>query len=216
MSTGRAPTPPTRSRLKLAAGYEAGIWRSLYRWLTRRPRSTDPDAALFGYASQVTPLLIAFIAVSSLEIPAVSLLFPWPAVRYPLLIVGVWGLLWMLGLLASVRTHPHVITDAGLQLRSGFQFDARLPWEQISAIRLRRSSTEQKLQIEHNEKGTSVALQGTSNVEVLFRGPLTVRFNDGRDTTVDAIHFYTDTPAAFFTAAHAHLARIREAHDSVA
>jgi hypothetical protein len=39
-----------RSRLKLAASYEAGIWRSLYRWLTRQPSATDPAAALFGYA----------------------------------------------------------------------------------------------------------------------------------------------------------------------
>jgi hypothetical protein len=26
-------SPAGRSRLKLAASYEAGIWRSLYRWL---------------------------------------------------------------------------------------------------------------------------------------------------------------------------------------
>ena len=118
-----AASPPIRSRLQLAASYEAGIWRSLYRWLTRRPRSTNADAGLFGYGSQATPILLAFIFVSALEIPILPLLLPSAAVRYSLLVLGVWGLLWMLGLLASIRTHPHVIdkgrtpTPVGLLVR---------------------------------------------------------------------------------------------------
>ena len=203
-------TPPAgRSRLKVAASYEAGIWRNLYRWLTRR--AIDPDAALFGYASQITPLLLAFIFLSALEIPILPLLLPWPAVRYSLLVLGVWALLWMLGLLASLRTNQHVVSEVGLRLRSGFQFDASIPWEQISAIQHRRSSTRQKLQIEHNQTGASVALQGTNNVEVAFREPILVRFLDGRQANVDAIHFYADSPTALLTAVKAHLARIPEA-----
>jgi hypothetical protein len=132
-------------------------------------------------------------------------------VRYSLLVLGVWGLLWMLGLLASLRTNPHVVSAAGLRLRSGFQFDASIPWEQISAIRLRRSSTRRKLQIEHDQTGASVALQGTNNVEVVFREPILVRFLDGRQASVDAIHFYADSPTALLTAAQPHLARIPEA-----
>jgi hypothetical protein len=68
--------PSSRSRYRQAALYEAGIWRSLYRWLTRRPRSTDRNAALFGYTSQATPIPVAFIALSALEIPILSLLLP--------------------------------------------------------------------------------------------------------------------------------------------
>jgi hypothetical protein len=211
MPDDQASPPTGRSRLKLAASYEAGIWRSLYRWLTRRRDNTDPDAALFGYASQATPLLLAFVFLSALEIPILPLLLPWPAVRYSLLVLGVWALLWMLGLLASLRTNQHVVSEVGLRLRSGFQFDASIPWEAISAIRLRRSSADRKLQIKHDQTGTSVALQGTSNVEVVFREPVLVRFLDGRQANVDAIHFYADSPTAFLTAAQAHLARIPEA-----
>ncbi len=211
MPDDQASPPSGRSRLKLAASYEAGLWRSLYRWLTRRRGATDPAAALFGYASQVTPLLLAFIFVSAIEIPILPLLLPWPAVRYSLLALGVWGLLWMLGLLASLRTNPHVVSEAGLRLRSGFQFDASIPWEEISAIRLRRSTAQRKLQIEQNQTGASVALQSTNNVEVIFREPVSLRFLDGRQANVDAIHFYADSPTALLTAAQPHLARIPEA-----
>jgi hypothetical protein len=114
----------------------------------------------------------------------------------------------MLGLVASLRTNPHLVKRTGLRLRSGFQFDASIPWKQISAIRLRRSSAHRKLQIEHNQTGASFALQGTSNVEVVFREPVLVRFLDGRQANVDAIHFYADSPTALLTAAQAHVARI--------
>jgi hypothetical protein len=127
MPDDQASPHSAHSPLKLAASYEAGIWRSLYRWLTRRRGATDPDAALFGYASQATPLLLPFIFLSALEIPILPLLLPRPAVRYSLLGLGAWALLWTLGLLASLRTNPHVLSAVALRLRSGFQLDASIP-----------------------------------------------------------------------------------------
>lgn len=206
-----ASPAPTRSRLQVATSYEAGIWRSLFRWLTRRPRAIHADAALFGYGSQATPILLAFIFLSALEIPILPLVLPWTAVRYSLLVLGIWGLLWMLGLLASIRTYPHTIDTTGLRLRSGFQFEASIPWQKISTIRLRRSSSGRKLQIDRNESGSTVALHGTNNVEVTFQGPVLIRFLDGRQASVDALRFYADSPAALVSAAQDHLARIRDA-----
>ena len=117
-------------------------------------------------------------------------------------------LLWMLDLLASLRTDPHVVSEAGLRLRSGFQRDASIPWEEISARRLRRSSARRKLQIEYSQTGASVAVQGTNNVEAVLRRPVLVCFLDGRQASVDAVHFYADSPSALLRAARPHLARI--------
>jgi hypothetical protein len=194
-----------------AALHEAGIWRSLFRWLTNRPRSDDRAAVLFGYASQVTPILLAFIALSVLEIPILPLLLPWPTVRYSLLALGVLSLLWMLGFLAAVRVHPHVVSHTELRLRSGFQFDTRISWDQISDIRLRRSNSGRKLQVERSGAGQSIALQGTTNLEVAFHEPVTVRFIDGRRANVDVIHFYADAPTEFITAARGCLADVLQA-----
>ena len=131
--------------------------------------------------------------------------------RYSLLVIGVWSLLWVLGLLASLRTNPHVVGETGLRLRSGFQFDAQIAWEQISAIRLRRSSAHRKLQIEHDQTRAKVALQGTGNLEVVFREPIPVRFLDRQQANVNAIYFNADSPTALLTAAKAYLANISEA-----
>jgi hypothetical protein len=67
------------------------------------------------------------LPLSALEIPILPLLLPRPAVRYSLLGLGAWALLWTLGLLASLRTNPHVLSAVALRLRSGFQLDASIP-----------------------------------------------------------------------------------------
>ncbi|MGW5667805.1 hypothetical protein [Micromonospora sp. NPDC003776] len=89
-----------------AVRYEIGMWRSLFRWLLRRPQTTEPGAEVFGYVGVVQPILIAFIVLSAVEIPIFDLILrhtlPWPSVRTVVLALGVWGLLWMIGLFASV------------------------------------------------------------------------------------------------------------------
>lgn len=194
-----------RAALRHAARYEAGIWGSLVRWLTRRVRAIDPDAELFGYASEITPILVAFIAVAALEIPILPLVLPWPPVRYTLLVLGIWGLLWMAGLLASLRVHPHAVAAAGLQLRSGFQIDLRTPWAEITDIRLCRASTERKLEVEQGPAGAALSLQKTTNLEVALRRSLMVSFLDGRSANIDAIRVYADAPGELVSAARPHL-----------
>jgi hypothetical protein len=198
-----------RASLRHAVRYEAGIWRSLFRWLTRRPRANDPDAELFGYASEITPVLVAFIAVAALEIPILALILPWPTVRYTLLVLGIWGLLWMAGLLASMRVHPHSVAAAGLQLRSGFHLDLRIPWAEITDIHPRRASTERKLEVHYGKAGAVLSLQKTTNLEVTLRHPLTIGVLDGRSAEIDAIRVYADAPSELASAARPHLARHR-------
>jgi hypothetical protein len=151
---------------------------------------------LFGYAAQVTPILVAFSALAAFEIPVVSLLLPWPPLRYILLALGVWGLLWMLGLLASLRVHPHVVSDTGLRLRSGAQLDLHIPWHQIRDIRQLRSSSGQKLRVERSMSGGLLSLQKTTNLEATLCDPLSIRFLDGHSEMVDTIRFYADAPTS--------------------
>ena len=140
MSGSRAAAGAVPSLLRRAVGYEIGMWRSLYRWVLRASPVRGGDA--FPYAGVVTPALWGFIGVSAVEIPALHFLLPWEPVRTVALAVGIYGLLWMVGKLASLRVHPHTVDDQGLHVRYGATVGVLVPWAEIAAVRERRRSFE--------------------------------------------------------------------------
>jgi hypothetical protein len=80
---------------------EIGIWRSLFLLVTRRISGMGPGVHKFSYHRQEAPIIGAFIFVSLIELPVVHLLIPWETVRLVVLVISVWGFLWMVGFLAT-------------------------------------------------------------------------------------------------------------------
>ena len=188
---------------------EIGIWRSLFLWITRRVPGRRPGVRTFAYANQVSPLLAVFIALSALETAVVHLLIPWDVVRLTLLVVGVWGLLWMIGFLASMRVYPHLVDDSGLRIRHGTRLDVELRWSDVEAVRAARGSAPSNalVHLEDGERGTiaTVAVLKLTRVAVRLRRPVALALPDG-PTPVAEIRFYVDDPRGFVAAARERLA----------
>jgi hypothetical protein len=51
--------------LRKAVAFEVLMWRSLYRWVFRRPLTREPGAATFGYATATAPIMWTFIVPST-------------------------------------------------------------------------------------------------------------------------------------------------------
>jgi hypothetical protein len=188
-----------RGLLRHAVAFERGIWRSLGRWVRRRP-DVPAGAEAFPYVSAAAPVLWTFIVLSAVEIPLVDWLLPWPSLRIALLVVGVYGLLWMLGLLAAMRVYPHTVDDAGLRVRNGFAVDVRVPWEAIAAVRVRRRSVEGSRTVVVHEDGgrraVSVAVVASTQVDVELRTPLVLPLAWTGGRPVDEVRLAADDPAA--------------------
>ena len=60
------------------------LYRSLFRWVTRRPDLGGPGDEHFTYAKAVTPVMWLWIFASAAEVPLVHLLVPWEGVRFVL------------------------------------------------------------------------------------------------------------------------------------
>ncbi len=112
--------------------WEIALWVSLYRLTFRRPMPMEPGARDFGYVRPVAPVLGVFIVVSAIDIVAVDLalrhfLPDWEWLRTVALVLGVWGLLWMIGLAANLVTHRHVVGPSGLRVRNSHTLTLDLP-----------------------------------------------------------------------------------------
>jgi hypothetical protein len=188
-----------RELLRRAVAFELGTWRSLWRWIRRRP-AVPPGADAFPYVSAASPVLWTFIVLSAVEIPLVDWLLPWPSLRIALLVVGFYGLLWMVGVLAAMHVHPHTVDAAGLRVRSGFTVDVRVPWEEIAAVRVRRRSVEGSRTVvvaeERGRRAVSVAVVSSTQVDVELRTPLVLPLARTGGQPVGELRLAADDPAA--------------------
>lgn len=180
-----------------AVVFEINIYKSLVRWVLRRP-SVPPGSTPVGYAQMVTPVLGLWIFGSAVEIPVVHILVPWHGVRIALLILGVWGLMWMVGFLAGLRSYPHLLEPDTLRIRNGPMHDIAIPLAEIAQVTTREKSLPSSmwvLQPDPIDGGAhlNVTVSGQVNVRIALRQPLTVVTRKGH-MTLTALSFWADEP----------------------
>ena len=181
-----------------AVMFELRLYRSLFRWVTRRPYVPKSGVETFTYAQTVSMVMWLWIFASAVEVVVAHLLVPWPAARITLLMLGVWGLVWMVGFLASLKIYPHLLSDTGLRVRHGATVDISVPWEAISSLSVHRRdlpSTIRTLQPRETDRGTNlqVGVSGEVNVHAALREPTTVRTPKG-DFDISELSFFADEP----------------------
>ncbi len=187
-------------------------YRALAGWVLRRP-DVPAGATGFRYVGSVLPVLWAFIVVSALEVVIVHVVLPWPTVRLVLDVVGVWGVVFMLGLTAALTVKPHLLDDAGMRIRNGVTTDVRVPWDAVAAVAVRRRAREKSSAVQLDRDGDSVVLNvvvgSQTTVDVTLRRPLEVTLPSGPET-VTAIRLHADDAQGLVSAVRA---RLRAAGD---
>jgi len=148
---------------------EVGIWKSLFLLVTRRRSGVGTP---FPYGSAVTPIILVFIGVSAVETVVLHVIVPWEQVRLALDVVSVWGLLWMVGYFASIRVHPHLVTDAGLRVRSGTSVDLFVPWSSVESVELRRRALDKDRRLVVEDGVATVPQLKETHVDLRLSAPL--------------------------------------------
>lgn len=190
------------SLARRAVLFELRLYRSLYRWVTRRPVVPSPDVEAVGYSRTVTPVMLLWIFGSAVEMVIVHLIVPWPVVRIILLVVSVWGLVWMVGFLASLKVYPHLVSDSTLWVRHGATVDIAIPWDAVATVVHHRRdlpSSMRTIQLrETNAGGTDlqIGVSGEVNVHIVLERPLTVPTPKG-DQVITELSFLVDEPKEF-------------------
>lgn len=193
-----------KSWVRRGLAAEAAGWISLGRWLTRRPR-VPSGATAFPNSGPIVPLLIAFTVVSAIEVVVVDVIVHrWPVIRIICLVLGVWGVTFMLGMLATARMTPHAVGPSGLLIRSGTAVRQVVGWAQVEHIGTRTDVLEKGKSIQVDGPVLSLVVQSATTVAVRLREPVVVRLPD-RDVEVSEIRFHADDPAALVAAARSHL-----------
>ncbi|MFF2088290.1 hypothetical protein ACFVVM_31290 [Nocardia sp. NPDC058176] len=198
-----------RPIMRLGRGFvrlEIDIWVSLARAITRRP-DTDGGTPI-RYAGAESAVLWAFLVVSAIEIPAVHFLIPWAPVRLVALVLGVWGVLWMLGMIAAHHVYPHVLTRECLRVRHLRRTRLDIALTDVRAVRheLRAYDGGKSVQLSGVDGKTAAVVVGSStNVRVELIEPRAFTTPHG-DHTVSAVAFWADDPGTAVSSIRAAIA----------
>ncbi|WP_341999295.1 hypothetical protein MRBLWH7_000754 [Microbacterium sp. LWH7-1.2] len=185
---------------------ELGVYQSIYRLVFRRPR-VPAGASAFRYHSPVMTLLVIFIVLSAVEIPILDLIVHrWAWVRIPLLILGIWGVTWMLGLLFGYLTRPHAVGPDGIRVRQGAELDLDLPWDVVQSVERSAHRVDKAPAVMDEPEGRTFAARIANETNVLIRleHPLDVRLPQGRDR-IEAVRLWTDDLDGFLSAVRTHI-----------
>jgi hypothetical protein len=178
---------------------EVTLYLALARWITRRP-DVPSGTTPIGYSRLVAPMLWLWIFGSATEVVVLDVLLSrwWTPLRVPLLVLGVWGLVWMLGMMAAYRTRPHLLGEEALQVRDGIhaRIDVRL--DRIGGVRTVDHDLPGLLKSVHveGEGPDAVLLVGVgsrTNLDLVLTAPTTLETPHG-PTTVSRVGLWVDEP----------------------
>jgi hypothetical protein len=195
-------TDVVRHALRLAWAalrLEVTLYLALVRWVTRRP-DIPVGTTPIGYSRLVTPILWLWIFGSATEVVVLDVLLSrwWAPLRVPLLVLGVWGLVWMLGMMSAYRTRPHLLGDDALRVRDGIHARVVVPLERIASVRSADHELPGLLKSVHVEGGGDgaillVGVSSRTNLELVLTGPTTLETPHG-PTTVTRVGLWVDEP----------------------
>ncbi len=205
-TTAPSPTPIARilNFLHRAWIAELRVYSSIARAIARRPAVPNGGTGI-GYHRPVLTVLFIFIGLSAVEIPILDLIVhQWPGVRITLLVLGIWGVTWMVGLLCAMLMRPHAVGPDGVRVRSGLELDVPIGWDDIASVAISRRVDEPKqpriIGSEYAER-----VQDETNVEIELERPVAIRLPGlapkGGVHHVDRIRLWADDPRAFLDAA---------------
>lgn len=116
------------------------------------------------------------------------------ALRLPLLVVGIWGVLWMLGLIAAYRVRPHLLTSDRLRIRNSARTWVDVPLEVVTTTHTTEHELPGIVRALHHEDGLLLlGVSSRTNLELVLVGPTVLATSKGQ-ITADRVGLWVDEP----------------------
>ncbi|GAB2880511.1 hypothetical protein [Streptomyces mayteni] len=202
---GAAVADTVPAAVRRLTAHEIHLSACFLRWIARRgPHGVREGDVPVPYASGQAAVMFCFLFASVLETVVLALLIPWPVVHLITLVVGVWGVYFVLALHASCVVRPHVVgADGSLRLRYGALLDVRIPAGRVAAARVDRRFPGSRPGAVDADGVAELAVGSQTTVTVELTGPVAFTRPLGRVASAGAFRLYAEDPAATVAALRA-------------
>jgi hypothetical protein len=172
------------------ARFELALLAAAVRSLVRRPVVRADDAFSTTRSSQSGQILIGLLLITACEGPAVHLLLhaagARPLVQWVVLVLHVYGLIWLVGDQRLMQESGHRLTATGLELALGLRWRGSLPYAQISTVTAISGARDRRVR--------TITPFDAPNVELRLHEPIRLTSYFGRRTEAARIRLFVDEP----------------------
>ena len=123
---------------------------------------------------------------------------PWAWLRWVLLIAALYGVLWIGGLIASLKVLPHQLEAGGVRLRHGNLAEVLIPYHEIADVEqqsLGAPGGRDGLVTDRNAGSAYLAVGGRTDVTLRLRAARSVYGLLRPTPPVTTVHVAADDPA---------------------
>jgi hypothetical protein len=118
-----------------------------------------------------------------------------------LIIISVYAAVWIVGIYASLRAFPHLVTEQGLLVRYGVLGEAWIPWGDVEhVVKESHTSPGGMDGLSTNDGIATLAVGGRTAVTIRRRSPGTVKGFLRETAGISQIRVIADDPDAFLAA----------------
>jgi len=167
-------------RVARLVALEPRLMACLFRWALRRARLGEGEFSYHRRSALGTFLPVVLLA-APVELGLVHVLAhafsPWGWLKWALLVLGVYTVLWVLAFYASLVALPHRLERDGLRLRYGLFSEAFVPYGMVLEAKAeRRKSPNPGDGVQHEPGSDTVhfAAGGRTDLTLRLNSPLTV------------------------------------------
>lgn len=138
--------------------------RAIAMLLTRRRDVRDVEEPI-PYSGPLVIILSVVAVTDGIAAFVLHLLLP-PSVRLVALVLGIIGLVWLLGFIASLICYPHVVSAERLRLRFSVFHDIVVPATVVTSVHTASKEPLSQKSAERFEDELVMAVSGQANVTV--------------------------------------------------
>lgn len=183
-----------RPLVRLARAEVRLLHLALFRW--GAAPEIPAGAQGFAYHRHLQPMMIALLVISCIEITVTHLLVAhWSrTAALVMFVISDVSLLYLIGLIRSLRLSPVLLTETGVRLRAGLLVDRTIPYAAIAAVTANPDGETVRAPDSWN-----IALLAWPNMLIRLSEPLPPRSRWRRDP-VRAVALRLDEPGPFLDA----------------
>jgi hypothetical protein len=182
---------------------EPKLWAAIFIWISGHSRR---DARSFHYSASSNLGLVSVVVLGLILLEGVgggllARLAPWPWLSPVLIIISAYAAVWIIGIYASLRAFPHLVTEQGLLLRYGVLGEAWIPWREVDQV-VKESLVSTGGMDGLSTKGgiATLAVGGKTAVTIRRRSPGVVKGFLRGTAGISQIRVAADDPDAFLAA----------------